>query len=315
MNKITKFIIKLAISVLFLLWIVYRVNWQEVLALLVQIKITYIILYFIILLIGIAISAQKWRMLAKFKGIELSFSSFFKFYLAGTFVNNFMPSFIGGDTFRAYQIGKAEKKYAQAASSVVMDRLTGLFGAMLLTLLFSLMNFSAISSNYILMVLNAGVLFSLLAIILFFATRKMLFWQKITSSSTLKIGKYIPEKILKFIAEMTHYHNNTGVLWQAVAWSMAFSMIGLAAANFVLFLALGVQINMLDYLSVIFLISFISAMPISINNIGVKEWAYVTFFGFFGVSTAIVITVAILSRFLQMLLSFFALPVYLGSKK
>jgi predicted SPOUT superfamily RNA methylase MTH1 len=47
----------------------------------------------------------------------------------------------------------------------------------------------------------------------------------------------------------------------------------------------------------------------------VKEWAYVTFFGFFGVSAAVVITVAILSRFLQMLLSFFALPVYLRNKK
>jgi uncharacterized protein (TIRG00374 family) len=314
MKKNTKFIIKLVVSVVFLLWIIYRVNWQEVLTLLAQIKIGYIILYFVILLIGIAVSAQKWRMLAKFKGIELSLGAFFKFYLAGTFVNNFMPSFIGGDTFRAYQIGKVEKKYAEAASSVVMDRLTGLFGATLLTLFFSVINFSTISTKHILLVLNAGVLLSVMIVLLFFVTRQMRFWEKMTVRN-LSFAKYVPEKIWSFVKELSHYHSDSGVLGRAVAWSMAFGLIGLAATNFVLFLALGVQINILDYLSVIFLISFISALPISINNIGVKEWAYVTFFGFFGVSATVVITVAILSRFLQMLLSFFALPVYLGSKK
>ncbi|MDO8241145.1 MAG: lysylphosphatidylglycerol synthase transmembrane domain-containing protein [Candidatus Moranbacteria bacterium] len=313
MKKITKFIIKLAISLAFLFWLIFKINWQEVLALLSKIEIKYIVLYFIVLVAGILVSAYKWKKLAEFKGIHLPLRDFFKFYLAGTFINNFMPSFIGGDTFRAYQIGKAEKKYTQAASSVVVDRLTGLFGAMLLTLFFSLLNYRIISTKYILSVLNAGVLAGVIVVVLFFVTRKMQFWEKLALHKT-KLGQYVPEKASKFMLEMAHYHDNSGVLWQAVAGSVAFSLIGLAGANFVLFLALGAKIGLLDYLSVIFLISIVSSAPISINNIGVKEWAYVTFFGFFGVSSALVITVAILSRFLQMLLSFLALPVYLKNK-
>jgi len=314
MKKNTKFIFKLAISSVFLLWVVYRVDWQEVWVLLQGIKIGYIVLYYIILILGIAISARKWQLLASFKDIKLPFGDFFKFYLAGTFVNNFMPSFIGGDTFRAYQIGKVEKKYSQAASSVVIDRLTGLFGAMLLTLIFSAMNFTIIMDNHILVLLNMVILACVGIVFLFFATRQLDFWKK-ENNSNQGLRKYIPAKIANFMLEMKDYNNNTNVLWRAVVWSMVFNMVGLAAANFLFFLALGVSINPLDYLSVIFLISVLSAAPISINNIGVKEWAYVTFFGFFGVSSAVVITVAILSRFLQMFLSFLALPVYLQNKK
>jgi hypothetical protein len=68
-------------------------------------------------------------------------------------------------------------------------------------------------------------------------------------------------------------------------------------------------------MSVIFLISIISALPISINNIGLKEWAYITFFGIFGLSSGAVIAVSIISRFIQMAVSFTAMPIYLKSKK
>jgi len=313
-KKALKFLVKLLISFGFLAWIIFRVNWQEVWALLRKIEPKFIVAYFVVLIAGIAVSAYKWKKLAEFKKINLSFVDSFKLYLTGTFVNNFMPSFIGGDTYRAYQIGKKDKKYPEAASSVVMDRLTGLFGAMILSLIFSLGNFKTISQNHILVVLNLIILVSVILVILFFITRRAVIWKKFATHKS-KVTKYIPESFLKFISELTHYHNSTSVLLQAVLWSFAFGLIGLAATNYVLFLALGVKINPLDYLSVIFLISFISSIPISINNIGIKEWAYITFFGFFGVGTSVVITVAILSRFLQMFLSFLAFPVYLRGRK
>ncbi len=313
-KKALKFLVKLLISFGFLAWIIFRVNWQEVWALLRKIEPKFIVAYFVVLIAGIAVSAYKWKKLAEFKKINLSFVDSFKLYLTGTFVNNFMPSFIGGDTYRAYQIGKKDKKYPEAASSVVMDRLTGLFDAMILSLIFSLGNFKTISQNHILVVLNLIILVSVILVILFFITRRAVIWKKFATHKS-KVTKYIPESFLKFISELTHYHNSTSVLLQAVLWSFAFGLIGLAATNYVLFLALGVKINPLDYLSVIFLISFISSIPISINNIGIKEWAYITFFGFFGVGTSVVITVAILSRFLQMLLSFLAFPVYLRGRK
>lgn len=312
-KKILKFSLKLAVSLAFLAWIVFEVDWAEVLALLKEIQAVYIGIYFFFLLGGMAISAYKWKILAGFKGIHLAFGQFFRIYLTGTFINNFMPSFVGGDAYRIYQAGRAEKKYSQSASSVVMDRLTGLFGAMLLALIFSVANFSAIKEQKILLGLNALILLAILGVSLFFITRKMPFWQKVPAGA--KIKKIMPEKFLRFMAEIMQYSQGKKILWQGVAWSVLFGLVGISLTNYVLFLALGAKVAILDYLSVIFLISFVSALPISINNIGVKEWAYVTFFGFFGVAGSVVIAVAILSRLLQMLFSFLAWPIYLQNRK
>jgi hypothetical protein len=312
-KKILKFLLKLLVSLVFLAWIVFKVEWQEVFSLLRKIEIRYIALYIFFLASGIAISAYKWKLLAKFKGIHMPFPEFFKLYLTGTFINNFMPSFVGGDAYRIYQAGKSEKKFSQSASAVVMDRLTGLFGAMILAVVFSAANFPAITDQKVLLALNAVMLISIAGAAVFFATRKNPFWRKALSLS--KVEKILPGSVRKFIAEISHYSSDSRVLREAILGSMAFGIVGISLANYVIFLSLGQKISVLDYLSVIFMISFVSSIPISINNIGIKEWAYITFFGFFGVASSVVITVAILSRLLQMLFSFLAFPMYLRSKK
>lgn len=313
-KKYFKFFLKLLVSAGFVLWIIFKVDWQVVFSLLKAVEAKYIVIYFFLLVAGIAISSYKWQLLAKFKNINLPFADFFKFYLAGTFVNNLMPSFIGGDTFRAYQIGKAEKKYSQAASSVVIDRLTGLFGAMILTVFFSLLNIRTIISRDILVSLNIFVAAAILVALMIFATRNLAIWKKMIEPGSMA-DRYIPKKALNFFGELTHYHSDSKIMLESVLLSFAFGIVGLAATNYALFWALGAKVGILDYLSVIFLISIVSSIPVSVNNIGIKEWAYITFFGFFGIASSTVITVAILSRFLQMVLSFFALPVYLRSKQ
>lgn len=306
LNKTLKFLIKIAVSLGFLAWIIFRVNWSEVWFYLNEIKPWHILVYVFFVIGGMIISAHKWKMLSDYKGIELPFSDFFKFYLTGTFINNFMPSFIGGDTFRAYQVGKKEQKYLEAASTVMIDRITGFAGATILVLAFSLLNLKTILQNNLLVIIDLLILLSLLVDVFLATARHFSFWEKMHT--------LLPKKISDLVRELDHYNHNSKILFRSIGWSMLFALVGVAAANYVLFLSLGVKIGILDYLSVIFLISIISAVPISINNIGIKEWAYVTFFGFFGVSASIVIAIAIISRFLQMLMSFLALPVYLQSR-
>jgi len=305
-NKIIKFTIKSLISLAFISWIILRVNWGEVLQNVEKIKIMQIFFYLAVYLFGILISSYKWQLLAKFKNIKVSIKKLFEFYLAGTFINNFMPSFIGGDTYRAYQLGQEEKKYVQSASTVVMDRITGLIGAMILTLVFSALNWNEVSRHSILVSLDLILVLLLVSGVVFLQLTKLKFWKKISSK--------VPQKLTEIIRDF-HEYNKFEILFKAIFFGMLFGLIGLAGVNLILFYAMGIHIGTLDYLSVIFLISVVSALPVSINNIGIKEWAYITFFGFFGIASSAVITVAIVSRFLQMFVSFFALPLYLKTKK
>jgi uncharacterized protein (TIRG00374 family) len=307
-KKIAKFFLKLLVTVGFLAWVIFKVEWAKTLVYLERVQIWQIALYLLLILLGMLISAYKWRLLAKFKQIDQPLFEHFKLYLTGAFVNNFMPSFIGGDTYRAYQLGHKEKKYAEAASTVVIDRITGLIAATILALFFSLLNLKTVLENNLLIFLNLAIIGSLVFDLVFMKIKKIAYLQKLAV-------RYLPENICHFFRELESYSHDHGVLWKAIGWGGVFTFFGMAMANLVLMFALGVKINILDYLSVIFLTTIISSIPITINNIGLKEWAYVTLFGLFGINSSLVIIVAILGRFLQMALSFSALPMYLKTKK
>jgi hypothetical protein len=218
-----------------------------------------------------------------------------------------MPSFIGGDVYKAYSLGKPEKKYIEASSTVVMDRITGLFGAILLALIFSLLNIREVLSSHVLIVVNLIVLGSFLAIVFLLIIKKLSFWKH--------LKKYFPQKLIAFMIDLKTYKGNSGIIQRSIIWAFIFDFVGIALANFVLFTALGIKIGVLDYLSIIFLISIIASIPVSINNIGLKEWAYIAFFGALNLDPSAIVTVAIISRFIQMLISFFALPFYLKRDK
>lgn len=306
-NKFLKFFLKLIVSLAFIAWLVFKIDWKETFFYFQRISLWQIVLYVIVLLAGMTISAYKWKILAEFRGFKIALKHCFQLYLAGTFINNFMPSFIGGDAYRTYQLGKSEKKYVSAAASVVVDRTTGLLGAMILSVAFAGFNWR-IMANHGVLIAIIGIIAVLLAVA---ATAgiimKFSFWRK--------MSRFFPKKILEIVKDFAEYKNSRGVIMEALLLSIAFNLIGVGAANYVLFSGLGINIGIWDYISVIFLISIISAIPVSINNIGVKEWAYVTFFGFFDISSAAVIAVALLSRAIQMIVSFAAVPFYLKNKK
>lgn len=307
-NKKIKFALKLLVSAGFVIWIVFAVKWSEVWFHLTEIKIWGIFAYIAVLLLGFYISSYKWKFLAEVKNFHMPIKEFFKLYITGTFINNFMPSFVAGDAYKAYAIGKKDKRYVTAASTVLADRITGYAGATLLAVIFGLLNFKILWENKILFYIDLGLLLFLASDLVIIAIRKISFTKKLAV-------RILPEKIIELLKEIGSYNNGGAIFWKATVYAMIFSLVGVALLNYILFLSLGIKINPLDYLTVIFITTIISALPISINNIGLKEWSYITFFGFFGVSASAVVTIAIISRLLQMFVSFFALPLYLKERE
>lgn len=307
-KKYIKFFLKAAVSLVFIALIIFKTNWPEFLFYIKKISFWSVGIYIIILIISMLISSYKWQLLAAHKGFKLSVMEFFKLYLTGTFINNFMPSFVAGDAFKAYEIAKKEGKYSEAASTVVMDRVTGLVGAMLLALLASLLNLGTVLGNKTLLIINILIILSLVADVALAFLRK---------SKTLKswVFRIAPQKLIDFLREFYAYGRSPKVLKTSILYGIIFSFVGVAILNYILFISLGIDVGFRDYFSVIFLISIVSALPITVNNIGLKEWAYITFFGFFGVNSGAAVAVAVISRFLQMAISFFALPIYIKAKK
>jgi hypothetical protein len=307
-NKTAGIILKIAVTIGLVLLLIYKINWQEVFENLKKIDLWEVVLFAAIYSLSILVTSYRWKILADFKKMNLKLWEMYKIYITGAFLNNFFPSIIGGDTYRSFTLGKAcGNRYIEAASTVLADRITGLMGVMLLFIISSLLNLSAVFNNKILLIANILVIafFGLDFIILLL--RLLPIWDF--------MKKFIPEFVTKLIQEILSYRSDYKVLGRAVGWGVVYNLIGVGVANWIIFWGLGVKINFFDFLIANSIVSVVSSLPISIGNLGVKEWAFVAFFGIFGIPASLAVTAALVNRIMQMLVSFFAIPLYLKSKK
>ncbi|NOT24850.1 MAG: flippase-like domain-containing protein [Acidobacteria bacterium] len=77
-----------------------------------------------VMLAGQVAYAWRWRLLLTASGVALPLSSVVRQYFVGIFVNNFLPSTVGGDVAKVYYLGQDHGRQ-RIAASVVIDRLLG----------------------------------------------------------------------------------------------------------------------------------------------------------------------------------------------
>lgn len=293
--------LKFSVSVGFVWWLVYEVAWADVLARFRDAEITLLAAYVALLIVSIGISSRKWQLIVRFKGFECGWWEAYRIYLTGMFVNNFLPSIIGGDTYRGLWLIRRDGRYREAVSTLIFDRFTGLWAAMVFSVIFSVWHWRLMIVEPLwiglLVVIVASLLFDAILPVL----RRWLLFQRIILM--------LPGRVGRMIDELAGYTRRE-MLVPVLGLALLFNVVGVALANYLLFEALGNSIPFTQFAAVIFLVSIVSSIPVSINNIGIKEWAYFTFFGFVGGNPEAAVAVALVSRFVQMFLSFFALPTY-----
>ena len=305
--KIKRAIFKFVVALGFILWLLHKVDWNEVLFYFKEMDMKWMLSFVLIYAFGVAISAFKWKILAGFRGLDMPFFNFFKVYLTGAFINNFLPSIIGGDAYRSYSLGKAnDGKYLESTSTVLIDRIAGFFGIMALILIFSLLNPSIVFVNPIFLIVDLAIAAIFTVSLFLLVLRKFPLWNK--------VKRFIPKKIRILLQEMRSF-NQFGVMSKAVLLGAAFNFIGVGLASWMLFLDLRIPISFVDFVMAISVVSIVSSIPVSIGNIGIKEWAFMTIFGIFAVDGEAAISIAIFGRFLQMVVTIFAIPFYLSDKR
>jgi len=77
-------------------------------------------------LVGQALTAWRWCLIARRVGFDQPLSDFLRFYFIGMFFNLFGPSTLGGDVVRALYLGAPVGRRTLAMHTVLFDRLSGL---------------------------------------------------------------------------------------------------------------------------------------------------------------------------------------------
>ncbi len=303
MNKKLLNILKVLISLSLVYWLFQKLDWSLVLDELVGIKIGYVVLFILLQLVAIGLSSKKWQVIASFQDIHFTVWEGFKTYLTGTFINNFLPSTIGGDIYRSLWLVDRGARKGRAFSTVIFDRFLGLIMTSSLALIGGFFVWRYLDLPAFLVLSYALVASLLIFFGLWIAFERTAFVQSLVTR--------IPWVKLRNLFEESLRYNALDIWKTASLWTALFMFVGLGLSNYVLFLALGYTLPFFPFLGLVFLMALYVSFPISISNIGVKEWAYGVLFVLLGVSFETAVTVALLSRIFQTGISLLALPIYL----
>jgi uncharacterized protein (TIRG00374 family) len=90
----------------------------------------YLLLALGLFVLAIISNGVKWWILLRAQGIPVPLGPVTNYTFVGQFFNNFLPANVGGDVMRGYGLARYTEQSAEAAVSVVVDRIIGLLAFM-----------------------------------------------------------------------------------------------------------------------------------------------------------------------------------------
>ncbi len=292
-----KFLLKIALSVGILGYLFSKISLHSFWESFLNARHNYIILAFVLYIIGQTLCAYKWELLAKTLGFRRRFKRFLAYYFIGMFFNLFFLGSIGGDVGKAYLLAGSQDSRMRAGYSILADRFTG--GMALITiaiialiasptihvlpLLFKLMHwvgldagvFSA-SKHVISLWLRIGLVGACIvvwALILTFPLFLPLFPWLTKWAKKVKLGDFAV------------YWSHPKKMFMVIFLSFVFQVINILVFALI-GIALGLGVDLGYYFVIVPLVDLVSILPISISGIGVREGSYVYLLYVVGVKTS-----------------------------
>ena len=290
------FLLKLILSLCLIAWIISKVNLGEITNIIASAKIHFLLIGILWLLLDRVLMSYRWNILLMAKNIRIPFPQIVKIYFVGTFSGNFLPSSIAPDAVRAYFASKYDSKTSDILSSVIVDRILGLFSLGVLaifSLLFVYRERGEINLKSLSVIL--GIFFLIALLIFSERVFKIMPASKLRQYMTNAEGGFIWKNIVKIDNSCNEYKNYNRVIQRALFLSFVIHVLSILAV-YVLSLSINLEVSLIHLFLFVPLINILIMLPISIGGIGVQEGAFIYFFSKIGISSHGALTVALLFR-------------------
>lgn len=221
-------------------------------------------------ILGSFVRAYRWGSLIWALGARVSFRRLVRLYFVGSFFNLFLPTGMGGDAVRMYELSRDGGKAASAISSVLVDRFLGLFVLFAFALL-------ALIGSHQLVVLEIRLLISVMFLVLLIGVGLLLqrtwieAWARRLGLDRL-LGRF---DILRELYGSLHLYGPAALL-RATTASLVWNLI-LIVGYYLLGLAVGIDLPLAFYFLLVPVISALLMVP-SVGGLGIREGGTVLLF-------------------------------------
>jgi len=294
------------------IWISTKVGWGSLADVFGRMNLWIFAAVLVIIIFSHMIVGFRWWLLLRSQSVFINLWAAVKLYFVGWFYNNFMPSSVGGDLIRAWYVTKHTHRKFEAALSVFVDRVIGLFSTFVIAAFFYTLFLRGKS-------IDAGQEFGSSSA--FIKYRNIFAWtvcfiavvllllmlHKKTRLIIRKIWSVLCAQVLKMLkklkdAAIIYSRNPLSIL--AVFGITVFMQLMVITAFWFLGTSLGIDVSVKYYYVIFTLTWVLGAIPVSIGGAVVVEFtlAYL-FINFAGVAPQAAGALALCQRAVWMLTS------------
>jgi len=126
---------RIAVAALAIGWVLHGQDWRELGKVFQRLSLGYFALSLITYVVAQLVIAVRWWLLLRAQAIRIGILPTFRLHFVGLFFNNLIPSSVGGDLLKAWYVTKHTDRRLEGALSVVVDRVVGLVGMVLMAIL------------------------------------------------------------------------------------------------------------------------------------------------------------------------------------
>jgi uncharacterized protein (TIRG00374 family) len=287
-------LLKLVVSVVAMIILFYHIDLNNLVNLLICIKLEALLIALLFQLIVILLSTYRWKIILNQFFISVSYLNLLYYQWIGYFFNQVLPSSIGGDAFRIFYIKKGTNaNLKDCTSSVIIDRIFGLITLILFVIITVPIVYQDIDNELARWGVILLVLISVSAIFSFFVVgsfadfllkwKAVLFFNKISKL----VRKLLLSKDIDFRLVITSIGIHINIILSMVSISYWMNP----------------SINPLYVILIAPIATLLSVIPISIAGWGVRESAIVVGLGYYGVSAETALAISIIYGVVMIIVS------------
>lgn len=263
------FIIRAGVTLVLLLFLFKEISWSTLLSLLAHIKYTELLVGLSLGTLGVIFSAFLWHRLVLAESIQVDLARLTSLYLIGVAFSHFLPTSMGGDAIKAFYVGRDAKNMTSSASAVLMSRIAGFIGMLLVafpTLIFLHEQFDhELIKRFLLLSLFFVVGIGGMMILARFLSKMP---TRFLRSAWAK--KKIVVKVLETGTSMSRSMARPRTMTEAISFGILFWITN--CLNYYEYaIALGLHVPFTFYLIAVPFVGIVGALPISISGFGVRE--------------------------------------------
>jgi len=248
-----KIFVKLLVSVLLIILILWKFPVSEIIANLQNVRVGWLLLCFLIGELVIVNQAFRWHyLLIVPKEQKPKFGALLKYTIAGYFFNLFAPGGLGGDVYRSIALGKTHNVIVGSVASVFVARILGL---MALCLLFW------IALPYTEQVPEQAIWFMAIATFLL-----------LVFCICIVFNPFNMWKLEEFAEKLREYKKYPLRLLAAMLGSLIMQIL-VVLMQVTVFKSVGISVPLTFVFAVVPITVLITTIPISFNGIGIREWS------------------------------------------